>query len=248
MTSETRNALIGIDMAWVPDKNGSGIATGRLSDGVLTVDEVRSNVLGFETIVSLLDNANDLRGVAIDAPLLINNQTGRRRCESELSAAYGSRWASTHSSNLEKYPDAAPVRLGNLLAERGHRHLGDPIEGRWQIECYPHPAIIEVFSLDKRLAYKKGNVAARRLGQARLARLLRTLERDPVLPLSIDEDAQDVLDESRIATLTGAQLKTNEDGLDAIVCLYIAGLYAAGAPTQVFGDAVDGYIVVPEPR
>ena len=248
MNNPGHTRLIGIDMAWVPEKNGSGIAAGSISDSCLVVDDVRSGIIGFANVAKYVEDAHDVQGIAVDAPLIIRNQFGRRRCESELSAAYGSRWASTHSSNLDKFPDAAPVRLGDLLTRLGHLHLGQPGRARWQVECYPHPAIIEVFGLEKRLAYKKGTVAERRIGQAKLAGLIKRLKSDPVLPLSVSAAHQDVLDESRITELTGAELKTNEDGLDAIVCLYIAGLYAVGTSMQIFGDVDDGYIVVPAPR
>ena len=37
----------------------------------------------------------------------------------------------------------------------------------------------------------------------------------------------------------------NEDYLDSLICLYIAGLYAVGHPGELFGDTVSGYIWVP---
>lgn len=49
-----------------------------------------------------------------------------------------------------------------------------------------------------------------------------------------------------IASLRGHQLKHNEDVLDALVCLYIAGLYQSGHPQKIFGDAAEGYVVVPD--
>ncbi len=45
--------------------------------------------------------------------------------------------------------------------------------------------------------------------------------------------------------MSGQALKSNEDALDAIICLYIAGLYAIGFQGQVFGDKSSGYIWVP---
>jgi predicted RNase H-like nuclease len=58
------------------------------------------------------------------------------------------------------------VTLSRQLVRQGFQHLG---RKKWQIECYPHPAMIEMFRLDRRLAYKKGQVAERRAGQKRLA-------------------------------------------------------------------------------
>ena len=54
------------------------------------------------------------------------------------------------------------------------------------------------------------------------------------------------LDSKHIRELQGARLKSNEDALDAIVCLFIAGLYAIGQPMTIFGDFESGYIVVPQ--
>ena len=42
-----------------------------------------------------------------------------------------------------------------------------------------------------------------------------------------------------------ARLKINEDVLDAVVCVYVAALYAAGLRECVFGSVEEGYIYVP---
>ncbi|RLA31128.1 MAG: DUF429 domain-containing protein, partial [Gammaproteobacteria bacterium] len=49
----------------------------------------------------------------------------------------------------------------------------------------------------------------------------------------------------RISTLQPSALKHNEDGLDAIICLYIAAVYSTGSNYQCFGDSETGYIIVP---
>tara|TARA_R110000823_G_scaffold311534_2_gene437276 strand:- start:215 stop:490 length:276 start_codon:yes stop_codon:yes gene_type:complete len=79
----------------------------------------------------------DLKGVAIDAPLVINNQSGQRLCKRERGREYSSRHASCHTSNLKLYPHADSVRLSNQLFEAGFLHLGDT-DNKWKIECYPH--------------------------------------------------------------------------------------------------------------
>lgn len=117
---------------------------------------------------------------------------------------------------------------------------------RWQIECYPHPAIIEIFGLTERLKYKKGIVADRRAGQKKLAALLRELNgSSSTLRLTISGEDNRIFDESNIETLSGQALKSNEDALDSVLCLYIAGLYAIEYSGQVFGDSSSGYIWVP---
>lgn len=49
-----------------------------------------------------------------------------------------------------------------------------------------------------------------------------------------------------IQSLRGRSLKQNEDVLDAIICLYIAGLFARSEPGQLFGSVDLGYIYVPQ--
>ncbi len=93
--------------------------------------------------------------------------------------------------------------------------------------------------------YKKGSVSAKRRGQCKLAEFLLSLAESPVSGLSIPDVLSQPLGHSHIESLSGAALKQNEDILDAMVCLYIAGLYAIGTSDQVFGDASDGYIYVP---
>lgn len=137
--------------------------------------------------------------------------------------------------------------MGVELLEKQFLHLGRSDQDKWQFECYPHPAIVELFGLEQRLAYKKGSVEERREGQACLASLIKTLEGRSSLSLNIKEDLSYLLDGACIASLQGQALRDNEDSLDAITCLYIAGLYASGYAMRVFGDIHDGYIVVPSP-
>jgi predicted RNase H-like nuclease len=153
--------------------------------------------------------------------------------------------ASCHASNLGLYPDAASSRLADMLSAAGYEHLGAPSRGKWQIECYPHPAIIELFGLPERLLYKKGSVGEKRAGQVQLARYLQALGSSQVLPLRLGSSLAAVVDEATILARRGKALKRNEDALDAIICTYIGALYARGAPCHCFGSAADGYIYVP---
>lgn len=208
----------------------------------LEVQEV-STTVSLKAIQERLDQNVELMGVAIDAPLIIPNLSGQRLCERQIGSVYGSRKASCHTSNLSLYPSASSVTLSEHLAKRGFGHLD---KNCWQIEVYPHPAIIEVFNLPERLLYKKGTVAVRKQGQVALARMLKRLSNSAVLPLIIPETFQVYLSDDYIFSLRGKALKANEDLLDAIVCLYIAGLYVLDPKSQVFGNIHDGYVYVPQ--
>ena len=245
----TATRIVGIDLAWRSEGNGSGIAIGKLQGGLLLLERLCTNVIGVEEVVKIVKSVSNLGGVAIDAPLIIRNTYGQRPCEHALSKDYGGKKkASPHSSNLKQYPDASSVKLSEWLESNGLIHMGSPNIEKWQIECYPHPAIIELFGLEERLKYKRGRINQKRSGQVCLAQHIRTLESYPSLPLLITPGCDKYLDSNCIKELRGTRLKSNEDALDAIVCLFIAGLYTIGQPMTIFGDLKSGYIVVPKTK
>lgn len=239
--------LIGVDPAWKPDSNGSAVAVGRLNGAVLEVERVHGALFGLSCLIETI-LAAEPNGVAVDGPLIIENVAGRRECERALSKVYARKHAGCHTANKTLYPEAAVVALSRRLHDSGYRHLGDARSDRFQIEIYPHPALIEIFDLPQRLLYKKGNVDAKRGGQVVLASLLRSLEQSNVLALRIPDLFAAHLDSTTIMQLRGGALKANEDALDSLICLYVCGLYAIGASMQIFGDTVDGYVVVPATR
>ena len=241
--------LSGIDLAWQSEKNTSAIAMGELSGNTLFLEQVYPAVRGIGELTLIIEGERDLVGIAIDAPLIIHNQYGQRECEKQLSREYGSRKAACHPANLDLYPDPSSVRLSDILVKRGYRHLQAPNHGMWQIECYPHPAIIEIFGLKERLLYKKGSVAQKRQGQVRLASSIKTLANSSVIRLAIDPGHNGTLEEDFIYSLRGKQLKQNEDALDSVVCLYICSLYARSVEaSSSYGTVKNGYIYVPQLR
>ncbi|KTB48978.1 hypothetical protein DEALK_18250 [Dehalogenimonas alkenigignens] len=238
--------LAGVDLAWKNEKNPSAVSLGELSGSQLTVTKIIPAVIGFDRLSSLLLFENKLHGVAIDAPLVINNYSGQRECERLVSVDYGARGASCHASNLGNYPEPAGVKLSLFLEAKGYKHLRNAGNFRFQIECYPHPAIIEIFKLPERLTYKKGQVEVKRHGQVMLANYIKALGRSNVVSLSICDEYQKYLDDHYIWSLAGQALKTNEDVLDSIICLYIAALFSRLVPYQCYGSTENGYIYVPK--
>ena len=238
-----QSLLAGVDLAWHSTKNPSAIAIGALASDGLTVLSVHPAVFGIDQVLQILQETTDLSGVAIDAPLIINNIAGQRCCEREIGVTYSSRNASCHPANTTLYPNADSVNISNKLSRLGFAHLNG---NRWQIECYPHPALIEIFGLDERLKYKKGRVQDKKLGQIELGRLIGLLSSSPIIKLNAGDVVSQYTDPVNIASLKGQALKSNEDALDAIICLYIAALHACGGMGREFGNTNDGYIWVPQ--
>ena len=88
-------------------------------------------------------------------------------------------------------------------------------------------------------------MARKKEGQKQLASLIIQLSKAKELKLIIPEELQTSLNHEHITTLKGRALKTNEDNLDAIICLYTAGLFAKRSPGVTFGNKNDGAIWVP---
>lgn len=240
--------LAGVDSAWVMDKHSSALAIGDLDVTGLRVTELDPAIRGRDVLVNRLLSIEELVGVAIDGPLIINNPTGKRPGEVQVSRVYGSRGAGTHAANLNLYPNADTVRLSEALQANGFAHAAS--RGKFQIECYPHPALIECFGLSRRLAYKRKrgiNVDQQRSGQVVLAELIGSLQHSPVLPMRVSSQLSEWLCPERIRSKRGQALKVHEDALDSLVCIYIAALFASGRPL-VFGDCTNGYIYVPQGR
>ena len=136
--------LAGIDLAWRSERNATAVACGHLNGGELVLDEIEYQLSSIDSILGFLESRGWPNGVAVDAPLVIRNETGQRDCEKLIGKEYGSRKASCHTSNLSLYPEGNGVKLARCLESQGYRHLANSSEF-WQLECYPHPAIIEIF-------------------------------------------------------------------------------------------------------
>ena len=239
--------IAGVDLAWMGTRNPTAIAVGVVSPGFVELSSIVEGLYGTQSVIDALDGIAGLHGVAVDGPLIIKNETGQRECERKIGQTYGARKASCHTSNLSRFPAAAGTQLSTHLEGAGFAHLSPSTE-KWQLECYPHPALIEIFGLPERLAYKKGTPLQKRLGQIELGKLIHSLEASTVLPLLLPEEFHRYLDAERIGILRGAQLKHNEDVLDAIVCMYIGALYQSGQNESIFGSLAAGYIYVPTKR
>lgn len=238
-------SILGIDLAW-GNNNTTAISVaqtrGERAIHITDVFYIRNWKEAFNNKII----TNLTIGIAIDAPLIINNISGQRHCEILLSKEYGGRGAACHTSNLTLYPNHPGVSLSQELKNHGFEHLN--CKGKFQVECYPHPALIEIFALDYRLKYKNGRVSERKDGQYKLSSYIKSLKQSSVLKLTLSKETMRLLEYDYISSLRGQALKQNEDTLDSIICAYIAGLFLGGYHSKIFGSVKDGYIFVPNVR
>lgn len=239
--SASQPVHIGIDLAW-GTKNRTGLAAIAADGRLLASGRARTD----EEIVDWVAmHAPRLGVVAIDAPLVVVNETGRRACESSIHAAFGRFDASPHSTNLAK-PEMRPPR-GAVIAER----LGLPIDpagprDMLAIEVYPHPAMVGLWRLDLILKYKHKTKYAFDDRKREFGRLLDLLKAEPSLRVA------EVPRWGEIRTMAAQAVKHGdlnqiEDEVDGIVCGWLAWLWAVEDERLVIhGDLARGYIVAPE--
>lgn len=237
--------FLGIDLGW--SSSPSGLCCLELQDGVLALRDLRRET-EIERILSWVDECvagSDSGIVAVDAPTLIPNQTGMRLPDRLAHKYFGRYHAGCYPANLNRPFAARTVGFGLSLEARGFEQAPtiEPRKpGRYQIEVFPHPAMIHLFELDQILKYKKGTLAERRSELAKLRQYI--LEILPHLDPSLRLDSL-----PEIPT-KGAELKALEDQLDSLICAYVAAHWWLWGCDRnwVLGDRQAGYIVVPDPH
>lgn len=249
--------FIGLDLAWSA-RNGTGAAVvegderaGRLVQSGLLRDD--DQVVGFVR-EHAGENPSTPALVAIDAPLRVPNEGGRRPAEAEIGAMFARYHAGAHPANRDRLAIDGVVR-GEAIVERlevlGFVHRPEVTAlapARQVVEVYPHPAMVSIFGLDRIVPYKaRPNRAAdaRRAALQEYHRLLASLTTgEPAL-----HGADELLDRDLVG-LRGAALKAHEDELDGVTCAYIAHyLWRWGmARARVFGSLEAGSITSPVPR
>lgn len=241
--------FLGVDFGWT--SGASGLCCLSWENGRLELlDLQRRDAIA--DILSWLDSwiAPDESGVvAVDAPTLIPNATGMRLPDRLAHKHFGRYHAGCYPANLGSVFAARTVAFGLSLEARGFQHAPsiEPKQaGRFQIEAFPHPAIVHLFGLPQILKYKKGRVAERRTELARLRDYIFEYLPAHVPSLNLANTKSSV---PEIPT-RGTELKAVEDQLDSLICAYIAAhwWYWGLERNLVLGDRAEGYIVVPVPN
>jgi predicted RNase H-like nuclease len=204
-----------------------------------------------EVISFISDNIDTCAAiVAIDAPLLVPNQTGTRPCDRQLTREFRKYHAGTYPAYRQKFRDKVRgeeiVRQLTTLNFNHNPHLQRQTEARRVVEVYPHPATIVLFNLPRILQYKTRQGRDLEYRQKELGRLqafIRKLKQ-ATPALEVDKSLFHNPD-----SLYGRAFKVHEDLLDSILCAYIAyhAWYWGPEGYRIFGEEnwKEGYILVP---
>jgi predicted RNase H-like nuclease len=238
--------FLGVDLGWVSGASGLcclGWQGSQLELLDLQRLEATDNLLNW---VDLWLPAGEPGGIAVDAPTLIPNATGMRSPDRLAHKYFGKYHAGCYPANLNSPFAQRTIAFGLSLEARGFHHAPMIVPRqpqRFQIEVFPHPAIVHLFNLERILKYKKGVLAERRSELSRLRQFIHELLplHEPTLNIS-----QGIIPLPDIPQ-RGVDVKAVEDQLDSIICAYVAAhwWYWGLERNQVLGDRSEGYIVVP---
>ncbi|MEH2223811.1 DUF429 domain-containing protein [Nostoc sp.] len=240
--------FIGIDLGW--RSQPSGLCCLEWIDGQLELlDLDRKDAIA--DILIWIDQsvqADEPAIIAVDAPTLIPNATGSRLPDKLSHKYFGKYHAGCYPANQNLPFAERTVNFGLELESRGFAHAPtiEPQKlSRYQIEVFPHPAIVNLFNLERILKYKKGRLNERRLELIKLQNYLLDILPSFSPPLRSLRLCGSFIPE--IPT-TGAALKATEDKLDSLICAYVAAYwwYWGEQRNLVLGDRTTGYIIIPQ--
>lgn len=254
--------FIGIDLGW--KSQPSGLCCLELIDGQLQLLDLdrKETIADILTWIDQSVQSDEPAIIAVDAPTLIPNASGSRLPDKLSHKYFGKYHAGCYPANQNLPFAERTINFGLELESRGFAHAPtiEPQKlSRYQIEVFPHPAIVNLFNLERILKYKKGRVNERRLEliklQNYLLNILPSLSpslRPPRLlceTLRVGEASRREGGSftSEIPT-TGAALKATEDKLDSLICAYVAAYwwYWGEQRNLVLGDRTTGYIIIPQ--
>jgi predicted RNase H-like nuclease len=240
--------FIGIDLGW--KSQPSGLCYLQLIDEKLQILDLdrKEFIADILTWIDTCVTPEEPAIIAVDAPTLIPNATGSRLPDKLTHKHFGKYHAGCYPANLSLPFAERTVKFGLELEARGFTHaptIEPQKAGRYQIEVFPHPAIVHLFNLERILKYKKGRLSDRRLELIKLYNYITEILPSLQPPLCSLRLGGSFLPE--IPT-TGAALKEVEDKLDSLICAYVAAYwwYWGEQRNLVLGDRTTGYIVIPQ--
>lgn len=257
-------AVLGIDAAWTAAQP-SGVALAIEERGGWRLRAAASSYSAFCSLSEAtarpgltggaseaLEAANALVGfsvdlVAVDMPLSRTPIVARRASDDAVSRAYGQRWAGTHTPSAVR-PGRVSDKLRESFELKGYelRTSGRVVRGL--VEVYPHPALIEFASAERRLPYKfsnRRNYWPQEQPKVRSLNILREMRAIASLMENEIAGVEAAMPELDCESATGREWKAYEDMLDAVVCAAV-GICVLEGRAVPFGDDQSA-IWIPKP-
>lgn len=251
--------FIGVDLAFSPKNNTGVVILGSQGSESGAVHRYVGSKLckGDDEILAFLEPYL-LPGrtiVAVDAPLMVPNQTGIRDCERAVGRMYGGRNASAYPANLGNMAGTRGPEFLRKMRSLGIPVLASPDVGNPQqnlavlvMETYPHAGHLALFELPEVWKYKKKpgrswELCNRELSiyWSQLRNLLPDIDKQIALSLGdpLGMRLQDWWlrmgkDFEQTSLLIGKRYKEFEDLTDGLFCAYVAYHIGSGKKGRLF--------------
>ena len=242
--------FVGIDLAWSV-KNNSGVC-------ILVHEKNKCKLihagvaLSDEEIIEIIKKnvGSNPALIAIDAPLIVPNESGRRKAEDLTSQLFIKYHASPYPTNRKNMTKWSEDIRGETLSKRleKEKFKQDPYiklheYTRKFFEVYPHPAIVSMFNLDKIIEYKWKPKRSRQYVLKEFDRYRMHIKK--FCKKNNIELPKKIIDKD-LSSLSKKDMKAYEDMMDGIFCSLIS-YYAWSYPDEcaVLGNMTTGYILTP---
>lgn len=236
---------LGLDLAWAPRASSAGAVMEPTEDGVRLVST--AHLRAHEDVLSWVARNRGRSGaiLAVNAPLIVENSSGRRPVDQELEHHFGRYLVDEYAVNTVNA--SHPRTIARALTRMGF-DLDPQAEGDRMIETWTQPAQIMLFGLDRPLRTKTGPIGGRKDAASRYRDLV--YGKLPFMTPSLEDSAAlEELVGGEMSSLNGTRLGELEEKLDAVLCAYVASyLDLCGPEACAFlGDLRAGYVLLPAP-
>ena len=243
--------LVGFDSAWTPNNSGALVGVLRAEDGALQ-ELGPPKIADFRRAEDVILRWQDQHSptstlVLLDQPTVVNNAAGQRPVENLVASPVSLRYGGVQPANTERkemFGEQAPV--WRFLARFGGP--ADPLEsttGTQVLETYPTLAMI---ALGWTLPDSRPTGRLPKYNPARNKTFSKSDWRHVCLQASSafrERGLPELVSWLDNVARVDSPRKSDQDGLDACICLLVALYLAELRDCLMVGDLNSGYIVVP---
>lgn len=181
--------------------------------------------------------------MAVNAPIIVDNTSGRRPCDVMLEEHFGQHHVDDYSVNTVNA--SHPRTIGRALQRMGF-DVNPVADGDRVVETYNQAAQIMLWEADRPIRLKAGPVGARKDAVTRFRETLA----EKLFTASPELDETPALDRLlgiELAGCNGSRVGELEEQLEATLCAYTAAYLDLRGPEACafLGNLEQGYVLLP---
>ena len=181
--------------------------------------------------------------MAVNAPLIVDNTSGRRPCDHMIEEHFGQHHVDDYSVNTVNA--SHPRTIGRALQRMGF-DINPVAEGDRVVETYNQATQILLWETERPIRLKSGPVGARKDAVARYRETMAE-KLFSAFPELDDSEALERLLGIELSGCNGSRVGELEEQLEATLCAYTAAYLDLRGPEACafLGDLDQGYVLLP---